>query len=97
MPERVIVQVHPDVQTENNVPDTLPAETFIIGHRTYLFIDGQYVLKFKVSMLIRKDGETDPTYIYSRYMRFGFLPPETKDEFYQVCNYCYQLLNLINH
>jgi hypothetical protein len=89
MPNRVTVKVHPDVQTENNVPDILPTATWIIGYRTSLFIDGQFVLKFKVSMLIRKDGETDPTYAYSRYMRFGFLPPPTEDEFYNVCAYCY--------
>jgi hypothetical protein len=40
-------------------------------------------------MLIRKDCETDPTYTYSRYMRFGFLPTETQDEFYQTCGWCY--------
>lgn len=85
----VTVKVHPDVQIENNVPDKFPPATFIIGYRTSLFIDGQFVLKFKVSMLIRKDGETDPTYSYSRYTRYGFLPPDTKDEFYQICAYCY--------
>ena len=90
MANRVTVKVHPDIQTENNVPDALTGATFIIGYRTYLFIDGQFVFKYKVSMQIRKDGEQNPTYAYSRYMRFGFKPPPTKDEFYSVANHCYQ-------
>lgn len=89
-PNKIQVKVHPDVQTENNVPDVLPKQTFIIGHRSSVFIDGRYVFRYKISMLIRKDGETDPTYTYSRYMRFGFLPPETKEDFYSVAYHCYQ-------
>jgi hypothetical protein len=90
MPSNIQIKQHPDIQTENTVPDVLPSEVFIIGYKTSLFIDGKYVLKFKVSMLIRKDGETDPTYIYSRYMRFGFLSTKTKADFYGVSNHCYQ-------
>lgn len=87
--ERVQVKIHPDVQTENNIPDVLPGGTFIIGNRSSVFVDGKYVFRWKISMLIRKDGETDPTYSYSRYMRFGFLSPKTKDGFYSVAFNCY--------
>lgn len=90
MENRVNVKVHPDIQTDNNIPDKFPPETFIIGYRTNLFIDGKYVLKYKVSMLVRKDGEQNPTYTYSRYMRFGFLPTKTQEDFYSVAYHCYQ-------
>src|ERR1700749_449290 len=90
MSNRLTIKVHPDIQVDNNVPDVLTGSTFISSYKTYLFIDGKFVLKFKVSLLIRKDAETDPTYTYTRYMRFGFLPPKSQDEFYQACNYCYQ-------
>ncbi|WPU91277.1 hypothetical protein SNE25_18330 [Mucilaginibacter sabulilitoris] len=90
MANHIQVKIHPDVQTVNSVPDVLPNATWIIGHKTNLFIDGKYVFKFKVSMLIRKDGEQDPTYSYSRYMRFGFLPTDNKDELYQTGLWCYQ-------
>ncbi|MEE1946716.1 hypothetical protein VRU48_16445 [Pedobacter sp. KR3-3] len=85
----VTVKIHPDKPTINTLPKKLPNKVYVIDYDTHLEIEGKWVLKFKITMLVRANGG-DVEFSYQRNMKFGFLPPKSKDDFYYVCNYCYQ-------
>lgn len=95
MSKKVTVKMSPKIEIINNLPDVFPPANWVISYVTHLEIEGEFVFKFKTTMLVRglnnpNDTFLDVKYSYQVGVNFGFFSPETKDDFYNVSNYCYQ-------
>lgn len=91
MNKDVQVKIHPEKPIYSTLPEKLPSGDWIVGYETHLQIEGKYVLKFKITMLVR-GGTIDVKYDYRMDIKLGFKESDvqSEDHFYYLCNYCYQ-------
>lgn len=92
MNRNVQVKLHPERPIYSTIPDQLPSGNWVIGYETHLQIEGQYVLKFKITMMARNGNTSNVEYIHKMDVQLGFRKADVESEahFYYLCNYCYQ-------
>jgi hypothetical protein len=88
--KKVEVKLHPDRAISSNLPDQLPEGNWVVGYDTHIQIEGNYVLKFSITMRVR--GEMNTEYTYRMDVKCGFKQDDVvdKEHYYYLCNYCYQ-------